>query len=227
MSAPLLPRFWADSDAPAPAWLFWSLVVIGALVVLVGASDIVARLVRAAGDTPAAEARVTGSGLDTFSTLRATTTPLIPARLRIPVIGVNAAVEGVGLEADGAMATPSNFVDVAWYAEGPQPGAAGNAVIAGHVNNALATAGVFEHLDDLALGDTIDVENAAGRTLSYTVVSVRSYPVAAAPVSGIFSSAGPSQLVLITCDGAWDSSAREFDRRLVVTARLAPQGLST
>jgi LPXTG-site transpeptidase (sortase) family protein len=213
----------------SPFWLN-VLAVVGGLVVLVGVWNLCVRAASAlgGGSDPQANASALALGpalavdpslLNSLSTT-ATTTPLIPERLTIPSIGVNAKVEQVGLKSDGSMATPSNFEDVAWYSPGAKPGAAGNAVIAGHVDNALTTAGVFEHLSQLSIGDTATVSDASGRTLSYVVTEVEAYEANEAPTGAIFATQGPSQLVLITCDGQWDAAAHEFDKRLIVTAQL-------
>src|SRR5580765_5535743 len=45
-----------------------------------------------------------------------------PARLVIPVIGVDAKVEARGLDSDRNLATASDYRDVAWYDLGPRPG---------------------------------------------------------------------------------------------------------
>lgn len=159
-------------------------------------------------------------GATIFATTVATTTPLIPARLAVPSIGVNATVEQVGKKADGSMATPSSFTTTGWYKLGAKPGELGNAVIAGHVNNALTKSGVFEHLSEVTVGDKITVSDASGRTLTYTVYETHQYHTDTAPAAEIFTAQGPSQLVLITCDGAWDPVARSYDKRFVVYARL-------
>lgn len=145
---------------------------------------------------------------------------ITPARLSIPAIGVSAKVESVGLNTAGAMQAPSSFSTVGWYKGGSEPGARGSAVIDGHVNNALTEAGVFEHLDQLKAGDTIIVSDASGDTRTFSVSSVKAYPVDSAPTSEIFSEAGPPELALITCEGTWIPSKKEFDQRLVVYATL-------
>ncbi len=206
---------------------------IGVFVVLVGAADVSSRIAHAAfGDKAslysfAPAIALLGNynadtGTITTSTAAhlASTTPLVPLRLQIPSIGVNAAVEQVGKKADGSMGTPSKFGDVAWYALGSAPGQAGNAVIDGHVNNALTTAGVFQHLSQIALGDTITVLNASGTPMNFTVTNIEEYPADTAPAASIFVTTGPSQLVLITCDGDWVQSAKSFSARLVVFASL-------
>jgi len=155
----------------------------------------------------------TGSG-------QATTTPITPLRLIIPSIGVNANVEQVGNKADGSMGTPQKFGDVAWYALGSKPGAAGNAVIDGHVDNALTTAGVFMHLSQVHLGDIIEVADASGATRTFVVNNIQEVPADSAPDASIFATTGPSQLVLITCDGDWVPADKSFSTRLVVFATL-------
>ena len=94
----------------------------------------------------------------------------------------------------------------------------GNVVFAGHVNNALTKSGVFGHLSQVHLGDYITVSDASGKALMYKVKAVDEYPADQAPADSIFSSTGPSQLILITCDGDWVSSQKSFDKRLVITA---------
>ncbi len=203
-------------------------IVVGIFVVLVGAADVTARVARSAfGPNAAFMAFAPAVALNnplfvqnSPSTPIASTTPLTPARLVIPVIGVNAAVEQVANKADGSMGTPSTFGDVAWYMLGPKPGAPGNAVIDGHVNNALTTAGVFEHLSQLKAGDLIMVSDATGKTLTYTVRGVEAYGTSNTPIDSIFTTTGPSQLVLITCEGEWVQSQHSFNERLVVYALL-------
>ena len=210
---------------------FWvnTLAIIGALVVVVGAWNILSLTTAAVAlgqiITLSANEVALGPALaldpTVLNQLSATSTaPLTPVRLAIPAIGVEATVEQVGLKADGSMATPSNFENVAWYSLGAKPGAPGNAVIDGHVNNALTKAGVFEHLSSLTLGDALIVTDSSGNKLSYVVVGTQAYAANAAPDGAIFATSGPSQLVLITCDGQWDTANHQFDKRLVVTARL-------
>lgn len=197
----------------------WFLIVVGALVILIGAANVLSRAFEYVGDDALQTAFQPLGTLGSVS-LVATTTPLTPARVKIPSIGVDASIEEVGKKEDGSMETPKSFQNVGWYALGPKPGSAGNAVMAGHVNNALTTSGVFEHLSDVVVGDYITVADAQGKTLVYAVTQTAQYDVDSAPTSDIFSQSGPSQLVLITCDGAWDAAARSYNKRLVVYAKL-------
>lgn len=199
----------------------------GLAVVLVGAADLSARAAHtvfgeSAGATAFAPAIAAIDPRVLGSVSAATTTgQLVPARLRIPSIGVDAAVEQVGIKGDGTMGTPSEFGDVAWYSPGAKPGSAGNAVFAGHVNNALTKAGVFQHLDQLKPGDYITVADASGKTLVYRVTSAEARVVDDSPQEALFAPTGPSRLVLITCAGEWVSSQHQYNERLVVIAAPA------
>jgi len=60
-----------------------------------------------------------------------------PVSIQIPAIGVDARVVPVGLGPNRSMEVPA--VDLAgWYEPGPRPGAAGPAVIVGHVDSRRA-----------------------------------------------------------------------------------------
>ncbi len=150
------------------------------------------------------------------------TAPIIPARVVIDSIGVDASVEQVGKTADGAMATPKALSNLGWYSLGQKPGSSGNAVFAGHVNNALGLPGVFKELSDIQRSDRVEVRGEDGVTLVYEVESIAVYKEQEAPLEEIFATQGASKIVLITCEGAWDEVTRTFDKRLVVIAKLIP-----
>lgn len=80
---------------------------------------------------------------------------LLPVRLKIPRINVNALVEYVGLTSDGAMDVPKGPAEVAWYKLGSRPGEIGSAVIAGHSGWKNNKKAVFDNLNKLKKGDKI------------------------------------------------------------------------
>ncbi len=220
---------------PISPWWRRSAIIAGLLVVVVGASDAMTRLGDRVLDGNAAFFAFAPAAIiadpSLLEAITGTTTsatanpavaqPVVPERIRIPAIGVSASVEAVGRKGDGAMATPKKFSDVAWYSPGAKPGGAGNAVFAGHVNNAISTAGVFAQLHAVKKGDSIIVEGTHGERLQYKVSEMQTYPADTAPAEEIFKTTGPSQIVLITCDGEWDSLAHSYTKRLVLVARLA------
>ena len=193
--------------------------VVGMLCVLVGTADVTSRLVKNLGPDAAFLAFAPAAAINLPAQV-GNNLFIVPARLKIPSLGVNAKVESVGVKADGTMATPSNFDNVAWSSPGAKPGEQGSAVFAGHVNNALLKSGVFEHLSQIKKGDYITIEDNAGKVLVYKVSSIEEYQPDAS-TDALFATTGPSRLVLITCDGEWVQSARSYDKRLVVIAQPA------
>lgn len=144
-----------------------------------------------------------------------------PARLSIPALGIDARVQHVGRTKKGKMGIPSNFTDVAWYKHGPAPGVQGSAVIDGHVDNALALAGVFKRLAEIRPGDDVYVEQDTGERLRFVVEDVRSYPYDDVPLADLFERSDAARLNLVTCGGTWISKQRTYDRRVVVYTVLA------
>lgn len=183
--------------------------------VFFGAFDLLSRLFTA----EAAQTTAYGANIQASSSVPLFTAPFTPLRLRIETLSVDAPIEQVGRKPDGDMKAPSRFDTAAWFVEGPRPGEAGNTVIAGHLNNALDTTGVFERLDQLRLGDTIIV-SGEGREATFVVRQMSVYEAQLAPKEEIFAVTGASRLVLITCDGAWDRGTRTYDKRLVIYADL-------
>jgi len=145
----------------------------------------------------------------------------LPVRLRVPKLDIDAHVQEVGVNTQGNMAAPTNFVDAGWYKHGTVPGFAGSAVITGHVDNAIALPGVFKRLHELAIGDDIYVETKGGAQLHFKVAEIQKYPYTLVPLKILFSRRDMPRLNLITCGGTWLQSERSYDERLVVYTELA------
>lgn len=145
-------------------------------------------------------------------------TPGLPARLKIPKINVDAAIEDVGLTADGAVGTPKDFTDVAWYNLGPRPGENGNAIFSGHYGWKNNQASVFDGLYKLRLGDEIYIEDDNGATVTFVVRALRRYNSDKGASDVFASNDGKSHLNLITCEGDWNKVTQSYPTRLVVFA---------
>jgi LPXTG-site transpeptidase (sortase) family protein len=150
----------------------------------------------------------------------AATGPIVPSRLRIPSIGVDAQIVGVGLLSDGSMDVPDNLWTTAWLSSGARPGQPGPSVIAGH--RGIGTPAVFSHLENVRPGDRIFVSDAAGGELVYEVTAVVSVALSPSAQVDVFGPTATQQLVLITCFGEYSSSTGTYDHRLVVVTRLLP-----
>jgi hypothetical protein len=143
----------------------------------------------------------------------------VPARLAIPAIGVDAAVEQVGINANGSMGTPGNPRDTAWFAPGVRPGQPGNAVIAGHVDYAGIGPVVFWYLRTLKPGAEVWVTADDGARRRFLVQSIEVFPADAAPLDRIFGATDDANLNLISCIGDFDPASRSYNNRIVVFTR--------
>jgi sortase A len=169
-----------------------------------------------AGNEP--EIQVAGVAQSQIHNIQATSSE--PARLIIPVLNIDTKIQKVGLTQKGTMGVPSNFSDVGWYKYGPIPGNPGNAVIDGHLDNAIALAGVFKHLAELKEGDEVHVVDIDGVTHHFKVIGTSSYDYNAASPEEVFGTTNDVNLNLITCEGVWDQSHKSYTERLVVFTKL-------
>lgn len=142
-----------------------------------------------------------------------------PARLLIPRINVDAAVEARGLDSNRNMDIPKSFRDVAWYRLGPAPGQPGNALINGHVNWWTGDA-VFTRLNQVRAGDEITVVRADGGTVRFKVTG-KTVVDANARIASLFEPSPVATLTLITCSGVWNPLTQSNTQRLLVSAVLA------
>jgi len=148
--------------------------------------------------------------------------PAQPAQLLIPVIGVNAVVESVGLSktASGEMGVPEKLMDVAWYNQGPLPGMPGSAVIAGHLNGRTISTGVFYNLTKLKLGDLVEIIDQKGEKFQFKVVDVKTYDYNASAKDVFLSDNSKARLNLITCSGDWIKDQKIYNKRTVIFTEL-------
>jgi hypothetical protein len=140
-----------------------------------------------------------------------------PVKLTIPALGVEAGVEPVGQDPDGAMSAPTHPDDVAWYELGPGMGVPGNVVFAAHVNwdGRLRPFGLLHRLKP---GDAIQVIDAQGRGFEYVVETSHWVRAEGAPLEEIFAQPAAPVLTLITCGGEYVAARREYLDRLIVKA---------
>ncbi|HVD02408.1 MAG TPA: class F sortase [Candidatus Dormibacteraeota bacterium] len=142
-----------------------------------------------------------------------------PSRLQIPSLAIDAQVESLGVDATGAMETPSKLFDVGWFRPGPSPGARGDAVIDGHVGLPGYPL-IFTDLARIAVGADLVVIHADGARSHFTVDAVSGWPANSHP-TGLFATDGPARLTLITCTGPYDRFNQTYADRLIVEAIYA------
>jgi len=196
--------------------------ISAAIVAVIAVFVFSATLVHALLYSPDSEVVASNNNKDTtsLSATHASAPDKYPVRLVIPSLDIDADVQYVGITAHGTMSVPNNFTDVGWYKYGPVPGSSGSAVMAGHVDNALALPGVFKHLQDIQKGADVYVIEKNGEQLHFVVDEIDTYEADNAPSGRIFQNVGPPSLNLVTCEGTWVQSEHQYDHRLVVYTHL-------
>jgi LPXTG-site transpeptidase (sortase) family protein len=139
-----------------------------------------------------------------------------PVRLTIPNIGVDAAVEYVGIAKNGAIGVPQGPVNVAWFNQSAIPGEPGSAIIDGHAGWKDGIHAVFDDLHKLKVGDKVFVTDKSGSTTTFVVRAIKKYDTKADASDLLKSTDGLSHLNLITCAGVWNPQAKTHSERMVV-----------
>ncbi len=141
-----------------------------------------------------------------------------PSRLRIPAIGVDSGLMELGLQSDGTLEVPPGAFPAGWFTGAPTPGELGPAIIAGHVRW-NGTPGVFEHLSDLQVDDTVEIARADGSTAAFRVTRVAQFAKSAFPTEAVYGDIPRPGLRLITCGGL-DPATNSYEENVVVFAVL-------
>lgn len=148
------------------------------------------------------------------------------ARMVAPDIGIDHAIEEVGL-VDNQLDVPKDGVNkIGWYSNYEQPGHGKNAVFAAHVNFNKKE-GPFAQLKTVSERDQILVVMEGGPTYTYEVVVFRRYDVDTIPTGDLIAApdrpAGQEWITLITCGGEFvadpGSEFGHYLQRDVVIAR--------
>jgi LPXTG-site transpeptidase (sortase) family protein len=144
-----------------------------------------------------------------------------PVWIWIPAIGVEAAIEEVGID-DGRMEVPADPWNVGWYPDLGYLDDGDNVVMAGHVDWWGYGPTVFADLAYLGEGDQIVVGGDDGTSFVYAVTETWTVD-ATSPAVDVWRIFHPDEdeehaLTLITCTGDFDGATH--DARLVVRADL-------
>jgi hypothetical protein len=161
--------------------------------------------------------------------------PIVPARLVIPAIGVDAGVEArgtvsyenpfTGQQVDG-YGVPTSMHTTSWWSDGPQPGSGRMAVVLGH-EDAGGGSAVFDGLTRLHAGDEVRLRAGDGGTLRLQVLG--------APVTGLDKATSAladalnahpagADVALVTCGGRFDEEAGASEENTVVFASVVEGG---
>lgn len=149
----------------------------------------------------------------------------LPVRLKIPIIGVDSAIEDAFITPEGRMDVPQGSVNVAWFALGPKPGYIGSAVIGGHYGIRKGVPFVFYNLDKIKVGDKVYVVNDKGDTLAFEVRAIQLFDRNADATLVFTSSDNVAHLNIITCEGIWNRVNGTYpSRRVIFTDAISAEG---
>jgi hypothetical protein len=140
-----------------------------------------------------------------------------PTRLRVPALGLDAAVRPVGVGEERQMRLPDDPRVLGWYRFGAGPGDRGSVVLAGHVDSRRFGVGPLADLQSIGVGDLIEVATGPDGTRSYRVDSIERFDRQALPAD-VFARTGPERLRLVTCTAPYLPEAGGYQQNLVVTA---------
>ncbi|MEO3938385.1 class F sortase [Dermatophilaceae bacterium Soc4.6] len=139
-----------------------------------------------------------------------------PTRIEISSIGLrSSSFVPLRLATDSTITVPGTADEVGLYENGPTPGQLGPAVLAAHVDSKQGP-GVFYRLGSVKAGDAVTVSRADGRTLTYTVDKVATYPKDAFPTDAVYHGTfTQSEIRLVTCGGPFDKVKHYLDNVVV------------
>lgn len=158
--------------------------------------------------------------ITTTASPKQVTEVLIPERLVIPKLKIDANSESVGMDKQGRMDIPQQVTNVAWYNLGVKPGQKGNAVFAGHFDKPDGSPSVFYEINKLAKGDLIETSDINGKKLIFEVTETRVVDLNKFPLQEVFGETNKIRVNLITCGGKWDKEKKEYSERTIVFSEL-------
>lgn len=174
--------------------------------------------------------RATTTTSSTATTTTTTNLGVIPTRLVIPDLQVDAPVVQVGLDEYGNLGAPSHDdrTKAGWYAMDPRPGdGRGNVLMDGHTfvnDSAIFTSDFAEKIH---VGMAISVAGADGVAHRYTATTVLpavnkkdDYPGVVAKYK-LYDFTGPERLVIVTCSGSFNWITKTHEDVAIVIADVA------
>ncbi len=139
-----------------------------------------------------------------------------PVRVRIPSIGVDASTTELGLDGN-RLAAPEDPDVVGWFTGAHTPGAAGRAVLNGHLTwNGRNT--VFARLPNVAVGAVVEVDRRDGTTARFEITEVATFEKDQFPTAEVYAATEEPTMVLITCGGEYSQSEHYYDSNVIAFA---------
>jgi LPXTG-site transpeptidase (sortase) family protein len=127
---------------------------------------------------------------------------------------VDAEIQDTGYDdTETMMIVPSASI-ISWLRESPIPGNDGNAILGGH-NRWKGARGQLLYLDELSIGDDMEIDYDDGSTLTFRLESVFVYPLATADADSIMELEGEARVTVITCKDPFNTVTGTSDNRII------------
>ncbi len=142
------------------------------------------------------------------------------ARLRVPVLGVDARVGRYGVDSFGRLDVPQDTSTVGWNpAWAALPGSGRSTFFAAHFEY-RGVPGVFFRLSTLTAGDIVEAVLSDGGAVRYRVTSTIDYALGAIDMGALLlGREGVESIVLMTCSGPPNQGEYQF-RTVVLAERI-------
>jgi hypothetical protein len=157
--------------------------------------------------------------------------------LLIPSLGVRAPlvpIGAVGAAETASLTIPEDIHSVGWWdgtvrdgdhtlqEDAPRPGQPGVALIAGHIDSAVAGPGALYDLGELTPGAIIEVVDSRGRLSDWVVTSAPQTTLKTQLPPSLWVTTGTPKLALVTCGGPFDSATGHYLDNVIIWAAAAP-----
>jgi len=141
-----------------------------------------------------------------------------PKKIVIPSVGIDDYIQNVGIDQNNEIAVPNNVFIAGWFVDSERPGDKGLSIIDGHIDGRQQTGAVFKNLPEIAVNDELTIVFGDNTEVKFRVIQKQELSVEETP-SALYSQNPEisNQLNLITCVGNFDSQARQYDKRLIVS----------
>ena len=118
--------------------------------------------------------------------------------MSIPALSMDFEVKSMGADANGTMLIAPALEVITWFNKSAIPGNEGNAIFGGH-NLWKGTRSPLYTMDELEVGDELEIEYEDGTILRFLLESVFVYELRIAPAHLIMDTKGDARITLITC----------------------------
>jgi sortase (surface protein transpeptidase) len=143
---------------------------------------------------------------------------VVPTRVRIPSIEVDATIIDLGLNPDRSLEVPKNWEETGWYTGRSVPGEIGPSVVVGHVDSAAYGPAVFFRLKELDTGDRVEIDRSDGSIAVFRVTDSVLVLKTEFPTEQVYGPTAQPTLRLITCGGRFDEATGSHLANLIVYA---------